>query len=262
VDKIAFTGSTEVGQAIVRASAGNLKRLTLELGGKSPNIVFPDADMDLAIPGAAMAVFHNAGQVCSAGTRLYVHRSIYKEFTSKVAAFGQQLKVGNSLDEDTRIGPLVSQRQLERVSEYLAMGPAQGAQVLCGGARLTEGELAKGYFVPPTVFAGVSDDMRIAREEIFGPVISALPFDSEEEVLTRANDSSYGLGAGVWTRDISRGLRMSRQLRTGSIWINGYGSMDAAVPFGGYKMSGQGREGGMMHLDNYLETKAVWIRES
>lgn len=259
VDKVAFTGSCETGQRIVRASAGNLKRLTLELGGKSPDIVFADADLDAAVPGAAMAVFGNSGQVCSAGSRLFVQREIYDEFTEKVAAFAKSLKVGNSLDPSTMIGPLVSQGQLERVTGYLEAGSQEGARAMAGGARLTDGDLANGYFVPPTLFADVNDDMKIAREEIFGPVISAIPFDDIEEVVKRANDSVFGLGSGVWTRDVKKAHKLAGLVRAGSVWVNCYQVMDPAVPFGGYKMSGYGSESGKHHLDEYLNVKSVWI---
>jgi aldehyde dehydrogenase (NAD+) len=260
VDKIAFTGSTEVGQHIVRASAGNMKRVSVELGGKSPNIVFADADLDEAVPGAAMAVFNNSGQICSAGTRLFVQRSIHDEFVERVAAFAKTLRVGDPLDPSTQLGPLVSDSQLERVTGYLAAGKAEGAKALSGGARITEGALAEGYFVAPTIFAGVNDGMSIAREEIFGPVISAMPFDDVDEVIRRGNDTPYGLGSGVWTRDISNAQRVSRGLRTGTVWVNCYQTMDPAVPFGGYKMSGYGRESGTEHMEEYLQTKAVWLK--
>jgi aldehyde dehydrogenase (NAD+) len=260
VDKIAFTGSTEVGQHIVRASAGNMKRVSVELGGKSPNIVFADADLDEAVPGAAMAVFNNSGQICSAGTRLFVERSIHDEFVERVADFARTLRVGDPLDPRTQLGPLVSEAQLERVTGYLAAGKAEGARALSGGARITEGPLSEGYFVAPTIFAGVDDGMSIAREEIFGPVISAMPFDDVEEVIRRGNDTPYGLGSGVWTRDISNAQRVSRGLRTGTVWVNCYQAMDPAVPFGGYKMSGYGRESGTEHMEEYLQTKAVWLK--
>jgi aldehyde dehydrogenase (NAD+) len=260
VDKVAFTGSHVTGQSIVRASAGNLKRVSLELGGKSPDIVFADADLEAAVPGAAMAVFANSGQICSAGTRLFVEQKVYDEFVGKVAEFGKNLRVGNGLDPETQIGPLVSAQQLERVTGYLDVGAKEGANALTGGARLTEGPLAKGYFVPPTVFANVNDNMRIAQEEIFGPVISAIPFKDTDDLVARANSTMFGLGSGVWTRDVSKAHRMAKAIRAGSVWVNCYQAMDPAVPFGGYKMSGYGRESGQQHLEEYLNVKAVWIK--
>ena len=258
VDKISFTGSTATGQAIVRAAAGNLKRVSLELGGKSPNILFADADLDKAIPAAAMAVFANAGQICTAGTRLFVERPIYEQVVEGVARIGAALKVGDGSDFSTDMGPLVSPLQLQRVTGYLEAGRAEGARVVAGGARLG-GEHACGNFVPPTVFADVADGMRIAREEIFGPVVAVLPFDGVEEALARANDTQFGLGAAVWTRDVGRAHGMARRLRAGSVWVNCYNVMDPAMPFGGYKMSGYGRESGTAHLDEYLNIKGLWI---
>jgi aldehyde dehydrogenase (NAD+) len=260
VDKVAFTGSHLTGQKIIEASAGNLKRVSLELGGKSPDVVFADADLEMAIPGASMAVFANSGQICSAGTRLFVEQRIYDEFVGRAAEFAQGLRVGNGINPDTQIGPLVSAQQLERVTGYLAQGKEEGARPVVGGERLTAGELGKGYFVPPTIFADVKDDMRIAREEIFGPVISALPYTDLDEIARRANATNFGLGSGVWTRDVSKARRLAKAIRAGSVWVNCYQAMDPAVPFGGYKMSGYGRESGIQQSEEYLNVKAVWIK--
>jgi aldehyde dehydrogenase (NAD+) len=225
----------------LRASAGNLKRVTLELGSKSPNIVFADADLDRA----AMAAFGNSGQVCSAGTRLYVERPIFDEIMDRVAEVAKGLRVGNGLDRDTQLGPLVSAAQLERVSNYFAIGRDEGASVLSGGACLTEGEFAHGYFVAPTIFTDVRDDMRIATEEIFGPVVSAIAFYEPDDMVRRANATTFGLGSGVWTRDVGKVHRFAKSIHAGTVWVNCYNLMDPAVPFGGYKMSGYGREGGV-----------------
>jgi len=260
VDKIAFTGSTEVGKEIQRESAATLKRVSLELGGKSPNIVFADADLEAAVEGALLGVFFNQGQVCCAGTRLFVERKMHDEFSERLAKSAAGMKQGSGLDPDTRIGPLVSQEQLERVTGYLEIGRREGAKALVGGERNTAKGLEKGYFVKPTVFTGVRNDMRIAREEIFGPVVAVIPFKDEDDAVLQGNDTLYGLAAGVWTRDVSRAHRVARAIRAGTVWVNCYNVFDPASPFGGYKESGYGRELGRYALDLYTQVKSVWLR--
>ncbi len=260
VDKISFTGSTGTGQHIIRASAVNVKRLSLELGGKSAHIILNDADLDLAAPAAAQAVFQNSGQICSAGTRLFVEDAIHDEFVERVLAETAALRMGDPLDPETQLGPLVDQAQKATVQRYISVGLSEGARLLAGGADVQEKALAAGSFVPPTVFAGVRDDMTIAREEIFGPVLSILRFSDRDEVIRRANASEYGLGAGLWTRDVGAAHGLGRRLRAGTVWVNCYQMMDPAVPFGGYRLSGYGRESGYGHVHEFLETKALWIR--
>ena len=260
VDKIAFTGSTGVGEKILHAAAGTMKRVTVELGGKSPNIVFADADLDKAVPAAAMAVFANAGQICSAGTRLFVQSTIHDEFMERLAAFTKTIKVGDPLDPTTQIGPVVSAPQMDKILGFIASAHSEGARPLTGGNRMTGAGYDGGYFIEPTIFTHVADDMTIAREEIFGPVLSAFTFDTIDEVLTRANATEFGLGSGVWTRDLATAHIVARGIRAGSVWVNCYQMLDPAVPFGGYRMSGFGRESGAHHIEDYLETKAVWIK--
>jgi phenylacetaldehyde dehydrogenase len=253
VDKVAFTGSTEVGKLIVAAAgATNLKKLTLELGGKSPNIVFDDAP-DAAVEGAANAIFFNHGQCCVAGSRLFVHESRYDEVVDGVAEIAKSIKLGSGLEADTQMGPLVSDEQFRRVSAYLESGAADGATALAGGGRHGE----RGYFIEPTVLTNTRPDMKVVREEIFGPVVVAEPFSSLDQIAAQANDSDYGLGAGIWTKDISQAHALAKKLRAGTVWINCYNVFDAALPFGGYKQSGWGREMGHEVLNNYTEVKAV-----
>jgi phenylacetaldehyde dehydrogenase len=256
VDKVAFTGSTEVGKLIVHAATGNLKRVSLELGGKSPNVVFKDADLDKAIPGAASAIFFNQGQCCCAGSRLYVEKSVFDQVVEGVAAYAKKIKVGPGLDTTTEMGPLVSTEQLDRVCSYLESGAAQGAKAVAGGHRTA----GKGYFVEPTVLVDTREDMKVVQEEIFGPVVVAMPFSDPAELVPRANDNVYGLAAGIWTRDLSKAHRMADQISAGTVWINCYNIFDAALPFGGYKQSGWGREMGHEVLNNYTQTKAVCAR--
>ncbi|MGI3164596.1 aldehyde dehydrogenase family protein [Pseudooceanicola sp. 200-1SW] len=259
VDKIVFTGSTATGQAIARAATGNLKHVSLELGGKSPVIVCRDADIEKAVPVAAMAVFANSGQICIAGSRLFVAREIHDEFTRRVAEYAANLRIGHGIEEGTEIGPIISARQAERISGFLSVGPDEGAQVMTGGARVEGEKFAGGHFFHPTVFGGVTDEMTIAREEIFGPVISAMPFDTLDEVVERANATPYGLAAGVFSTHLGTAHKLAHRLKAGSVWVNMYHAIDPAVPFGGMKMSGYGREGGSQHVEEYLDTKAIWI---
>ncbi len=260
IDKVAFTGSTEVGREILKASAGNLKRVSLELGGKSPNIVFVDADQDAALSGALAGIFFNQGQVCCAGSRLFVEERVYDEFTEKVSAFAKQVKLGQPLDPETRMGPLVSREQYDRVKGYLKVAKEEGVTVKAGGEAATEGELRKGYFVKPTVFTGVKNSMRIAQEEIFGPVVSAIPFKDENDAVLQGNQTVYGLAAGVWTKDVSKAHKVARALKAGTVWINCYGQIDPTSPFGGYKQSGFGRELGKHSLELYTQVKQVWLK--
>ncbi len=259
VDAIVFTGSTAVGQQLVKAAAGNLKRLTLELGGKSPHIIFADANLTNAIPTAAMMVFANSGQGCSNGTRIFVERAVYDEVVEGCVQLADALKIGDSLDPQTTHGPLITERQLERVLDLVQSGQDQGARLVAGGSRVVDNGLERGFFVRPTVFADVDDAMTIAQEEIFGPVACILPFDGVEEVTARANATSLGLAGGIWTQDITKAHRLAEALQVGTVWVNTYNMLDPAVPFGGYKMSGWGKEGGADALDAFLKTKTVWI---
>lgn len=259
VDKIAFTGSTGVGEKIIKAAAPTMKRVTVELGGKSPNIVFADADLDKAVPAAAMAVFANSGQICSAGTRLFVQSGIREEFMEQLAQFTQTIRVGDPLDPETQIGPVVSAPQMNKILEFIEGAKNEGATALVGGARLAGEGYDGGFFIAPTIFTDVSDTMTIAREEIFGPVLSAFSFETIDEAIARANATPFGLGSGVWTRDLATAHRMARGIRAGSVWVNCYQMLDPGVPFGGYGVSGFGRESGPHHIEEYLETKSVWI---
>jgi phenylacetaldehyde dehydrogenase len=254
VDKVAFTGSTEVGKLIVKAAANDLKKVTLELGGKSPNIILDDADMSLAIPGASNAIFFNHGQCCCAGSRLFVQEKSYDQVLEGVSAAAKKIKLGPGLNPASEMGPLVSKVQFERVTGFLKSGRDEGARTVTGGQRHGE----TGFFVQPTVLDGTKDSMKVYKEEIFGPVVTVMPFkEVDDDIIRRANDSVYGLAAGLWTSNIQRAHRIANKLRAGTVWINCYNIFDASMPFGGYKQSGWGREMGQEVLKNYLETKSI-----
>jgi aldehyde dehydrogenase (NAD+) len=259
VDKIAFTGSTAVGKEIMRSGADTLKRVTLELGGKSPNIVFADSDMDSAVKGAINGIFYGKGEVCNAGSRLFVERKVRDFFVDKLVERTKKMQPGDPLDPKTRLGAIVSQEQMKTVLGYIEAGKSEGAQLITGGKRVNV-DGGNGFFLEPTIFGGVKNEMKIAQEEIFGPVLSVLEFDDLEQVAAQANQTPYGLAAAIWTNDIKKAHALSRRLRAGMVWINTYGLMDASLPFGGYKSSGFGRDLGEAALEAYTEVKSVWMQ--
>ena len=258
VDKIAFTGSTAVGKEIMRNAAGSLKRITLELGGKSPNIVFADSDIDNAVRGAINGIFYGKGEVCNAGSRLFVENKIKDEFVEKLVGRAKKMQPADPLDPKTRLGAIVSQEQMRTVLGYIEAGKKEGARLVAGGNRVSV-DGGKGYFIEPTIFGDVTNDMKIAQEEIFGPVLATLTFNEIDEAVSLANQTPYGLAAAVWTRDVKKAHNVSRQLKAGTVWINTYGLMDASLPFGGYKQSGFGRELGTHAIEHYTELKTVWL---
>jgi acyl-CoA reductase-like NAD-dependent aldehyde dehydrogenase len=259
VDKIAFTGSTPVGRQIMRTAADTLKKVSLELGGKSPNVVFADADLDAAARGSFSAIFYNSGQCCTAGSRLLVHESVHDELLERIAARASKMVPGDPLDPKTRFGPLVSQEQLDRVLSYIEKGRSEGAELVTGGARAPYGGEERGYWLEPTVFRGVQPEHTIAQEEIFGPVLATMPFSDDDEAIALANRTIYGLAAGVWTSDVKKAHRFASEVQAGTVWINTYHPLNPASPFGGYKQSGFGRELGRHALDLYTQVKSVWV---
>jgi betaine-aldehyde dehydrogenase len=260
IDKVAFTGSTEVGKLIAKAAADNLTKVSLELGGKAPNIVFADSDIDQAVAGAMMGIFFNQGQVCCAGSRLFVEEGVKEEFLEKLSERAGRISVGDPMSQSTQMGPQVSEEQLNRIKGYVDIAKSEGANVIAGGqSPELEGDFQKGYFFRPTIFADVKNDMRVAQEEIFGPVVSIISFTDEDDLIKQANDTIYGLSAGIWTKDITRAHRFARAIKAGVVWINTYNMFNAASPFGGYKQSGYGREMGRHALDMYTQVKSVWV---
>ena len=258
VDKVAFTGSTVVGKEVMRSAADTVKRITLELGGKSPNIVFADSDLEAAVRGASTGIFYGKGEVCAAGSRLFVERKIHDEFMAKLVDRAQKLKPGDPLDPKTRLGAIVSEQQMNSVLGYIEAGKSEGAKLVAGGKRVSV-DGGKGYFVEPTIFDAVDNNMKIAQEEIFGPVLATIPFDDVEQVAELANQNIYGLAAAVWTNDIRKAHAVARRLKAGTVWVNAYNLYDVALPFGGYKQSGFGRELGMHAIEHYTELKSVWV---
>jgi len=258
VDKVAFTGSTMVGKEIMRSAADTLKRVTLELGGKSPNIVFADGDLEAAVKGATTGIFYGKGEVCAAGSRLFVEKKIHDEFIGKLVERARKLKPGDPLDPKTRLGAIVSEQQMNTVLGYIESGKKEGAKLVAGGNRVSV-DGGRGFFVEPTVFDAVDNNMKIAQEEIFGPVLATIPFDDLDQVAELANQNVYGLAAAVWTNDLKRAHGLAKRLKAGTVWINAYNLYDAALPFGGFKQSGFGRELGMNALEHYTELKSVWL---
>jgi aldehyde dehydrogenase (NAD+) len=260
VDKISFTGSVATARKLLHASSvSNLKRLSLELGGKSPNIIFPDADFEAAMKGAFWGIFGGKGEVCSAGSRLLLHADVHDRFVEELAARARKLRLGDPQDPGTQMGSQISARQMDRILDYVESGKQEGATLVCGGERDTEGEKAKGFFVKPTIFTGVKPEMRIACEEIFGPVVSAMRFGDPDEAVKIANGTTYGLAAAVWTKDIGLAHRLANELQAGSVWINTYNGFDSGSPFGGYKQSGFGRDLGSYAIEQYTNVKSVWV---
>src|SRR5918997_977731 len=262
VDKVAFTGSTETGKQVMKDAADHLAKVTLELGGKSPNIVFADADLEAANNGVVSGIFAATGQTCIAGSRLFVQQGAHEELGERLSEKAKDIKLGNPLDTETEMGPVAFKEQLDKVQDYIRIGQEEGANLVCGGKRPEEERLKDGYFIEPTIFAEVDNRMQVERDEIFGPVLSVIPFEDEEELVRQANDTPYGLAAGVWTKDLQKAHRVAHALRAGTVWVNSYRTLSFNTPFGGYKMSGMGRENGLESLNDYTQVKSVWVELS
>jgi (Z)-2-((N-methylformamido)methylene)-5-hydroxybutyrolactone dehydrogenase len=262
VDKVAFTGSTETGMSIMKDAADHLAKVSLELGGKSPNIVFDDADLDATNNGVVSGIFAATGQTCIAGSRLFVQEKAHDEVVERLSDRAGTIKLGNPLEMETEMGPVAFKEQLDRIQHYIHVGQQEGAELVCGGKKPDAEELKDGYFIEPTIFTQVDNDMQIARDEIFGPVLSVIPFKDEEELVRQANDTRYGLAAGIWTKDIQKALRVAHALRAGTVWVNSYRTISFNTPFGGYKMSGLGRENGLESIKEYTQVKSVWVELS